>query len=441
MKISFKEHRAKLIDILKKNHLNNSVVLFRSPDEPKEPFSEDDLAFYQEAMFFWLTGWHAAGSAVVIDVLKEKTILLIPEYTEDYERWSGPIPSKDEILELTGVDEVCPMQQLDDVMDEIKKVSKPQHRFLGYPEKRKTPWDDIPTFKIACGLARKIKSPDEIEILRKAAQITSDALIYAMRQCKPGIKEKVLEAAFLYKGVLMGADCVSFPTIVASGKNASYIHYQNNTSEIPDNGLVLIDCGLFYNHYTGDVTRTFPANGKFSEIQKLVYTKLLNLQMELIDMVKPGVTIYDLDDKMLSGLFSILKNTGVVKKSVDFSFEIVEIFCPHGVSHHIGCNCHDPVMYDCDSKIILDPKEEDVLGPGMVVSIEPGLYFNEASLLRNSKLLNCINYERAMEFHREISGMRIEDDILVTESGNIVLSNCPKLVEDIEKIVGNKDVE
>ena len=430
----FAAHRHRLIEVLKEHRLSHSIVLLRSGVEQQEPFSEGELPFYQEALFYWLTGWKEPNSAIIIDVIAEKSILLIPDYDDDYEVWTGPIPCTEDIIEKTGVDEVTTMEALDSVTEEILSTSRPLYRFLGYPEKNALKIDDVTTLITVAGIARKVKFAWEIECCRKAALLTGDAIVHVMKNTRPGISEKCLEANFLCHGMMNGADGLCFPTIAASGQNGAYLHYLSNSSIIPDNSLILLDCGFFYNHYSGDISRTFPANGKFTEPQRLVYNMLLKLQLELIDAVKPGITIHDLDMQTMLGVFDILKQLRIVDNDDEFDFDIACVFIPHGVSHHIGCNNHDPVINNGNSKV-KPSKDEDMLGPGMVISMEPGLYFNKISLERARDDKLKMNYDIALEYCDTIGGIRIEDDILVTNDGHEVLSNCPKTVEQIEEIM------
>lgn len=432
----FAAHRKKLIQLLNEHRLGRSVIFLRSGKEETEPFSNGEKAFYQEALFYWLTGWNEPNSGLIINVAQNHSILLLPNYDDNYEVWTGDIPSDSEVISITGVDEVACMNALEDILDEINTKDQPVRRLLGYPEERPMQYDDTTTLITAAGLARKVKFDWEIECLTTAALLTSDSVVSVMKSCKPDIAEKVIEATFLFEGMKRGADGLCFPTIAASGQNASFLHYVRNSSVVKDGDLVLLDCGLFYKHYSGDVSRTFPANGKFTEVQKKVYNLLLNLQVQLINMVKPGVTIDDLDHVMLLGVHNILINLGIIPHNTKPKFNLISIFIPHSVSHHIGCNNHDPVIYNPPSKIKL-PKDDQILGPGMVISIEPGIYFNRTNILRAKADNIPFNYDVALSFCDPIGGIRIEDDVLVTSNGFKVLSNTPKTVEEIERVMSS----
>ena len=190
--------------------------------------------------------------------------------------------------------------------------------------------------------------------------------------------------------------------------------------------MILLDCGLFYQHYAGDITRTFPASGKFSDDQKLVYNALLAKQIELIEEVKPGVSMGALQMSMFDKVLQICKELKLVPEScTDLSY--ARFFCPHGLSHHIGCNVHD----QCQS-------DGGVLQPDMVISIEPGIYFHEERLKKEAADLPQLDMALAMRYAKSVGGIRIEDDVLVTPTGFDVLSkNCPKKVEEIEALMAH----
>lgn len=430
----FAAHRAKLIQVLNEHKLSRSIVFLRSGKEEMEPFSNGEKSFYQEALFYWLTGWNEPNSGLIINIIQNKSILLLPDYDDSYEVWTGDIPTEEEVIAMTGVDEVASMEAAGIIMEEIIANDQPIRRLLGYQEFQSLNYDDTTTLITAAGLARKVKFEWEIDCLRAAAIMTSDSICAVMKMTRSDMSERVLEATFLYEGIKLGADGLCFPTIAASGQNASYLHYVRNSSSVNPGSLVLMDCGLFYKHYSGDVSRTFPANGRFTDVQKAVYNLLLNLQINLINMVHPDVTIDDLDSAMRYGVHQILVSLGIVSGNSKPKFPVINVFIPHSVSHHIGCNNHDPVIHNPPSKIKL-PRNDQVLGPGMVISIEPGIYFNRINILRAKEDGIPFNYDTALSFCDVIGGIRIEDDVLVTQKGHEVLSNAPKTVDEIEAIM------
>jgi len=209
--------------------------------------------------------------------------------------------------------------------------------------------------------------------------------------------------------------------------------------KIHNGDLILLDCGIFYNHYAGDVTRTFPANGKFTPIQREVYSYLLEEQVHLISLVKPGATKTSLNDEMFKGIFRIAQKCGLLPQEEQYSKTIASVFIPHGLSHGVGVNVH------CISKFKGCPQIHDewnyVLEQGMVITIEPGIYFNSDyfDLLKTDEKFKSINFERGYQLANEVGGIRIEDDVLVTETGAEILDDLPRTCEEVEAWMAGKD--
>jgi Xaa-Pro aminopeptidase len=204
---------------------------------------------------------------------------------------------------------------------------------------------------------------------------------------------------------------------------------------------VLLDGGLFWHHYAGDITRTFPASGKFTADQATVYRLLLAKQKLLIAEVKPGVTLMSLTQQMQTHVFDILKQIGVVRPDAEFVRAVAAFFVPHGISHHIGVSLHDYCYHKEPSKIKDSLQRVRTLAPGMVISVEPGIYFHpdRIDMMGKDPPYDIVDVEVARTFARTVCGMRIEDDVVVTETGCEVLSaNCPKEIEEIEALMATK---
>ena len=435
----FKLHRNRVINILTNGNLEDSIIFMPSAPAPKEVFTDSELPFTQEGIFYWLTGWEHPASAIIIDVKNNHSILITPSYDEEYETWHGKAPTDDEIIEQTGVDEVKQGVNAEIFLSEFTKehIQTIKHRLLAFKLQNMIDIDDIGTLVCAVSIARRSKFDHEIEALRRASIVSSSALVEVMKYCRPEIKERDLAAVFLFKGTILGGRGLSFPTIAASGCQGAYMHYTANDHIAHDGDMVLFDCGLYVEHYAGDITRTFPVNGVFSEIQKKVYNLLLRAQCALVNIVKPHVTLYDLEDSMLVQIFEILRNIKVVDDEVEFDREIAQLFCPHTTSHHIGVSVHDWSFYDGKSLLQVDTMEAFELIPNMVISIEPGIYFNNLLLERykDNPQYSMVNFDLAFELAETVCAIRIEDDVLVTQDGCELLSYCPKKVEDIEKIM------
>jgi Xaa-Pro aminopeptidase len=274
-----------------------------SPAAPQESFTGQELPFVQEGIFYWLTGWEHPSSGFIMDVRNNKSILLTQEYGLEYEIWVGKAPTNEEIIHETGVDEVLRGTCHKDVLKQMQNELKPKHRLLAFVMQPSLPIDDLGTLVCAVSIARRAKFDHEIDALRKASRLSSNALTEVMKFCKPETPEKTLEAVFLFHGTIFGGRGLSFPTTAASGWHSAYLHYSANSDIAHDGDMVLFDCGLYVDHYAGDVTRTFPVNGTFSVDQALVYQALLKAQLALIELVKPGVMLYELDQAQYIHIF------------------------------------------------------------------------------------------------------------------------------------------
>lgn len=267
------------------------------------------------------------------------------------------------------------------------------------------------------GELRLIKSEYEITQQRKACEISSLAHVAMMKQARPGMNERELHGLFMYEIMKQGAAREGYGSIMATGDNATTLHYTFNDAEIKNNDLILIDAGAEFNFYTGDITRTFPANGKFTDVQKDLYERVLKLQKQIIDFVKPGVNFKQLNDMAIEGLVDIMLHYGLLKSPPQ---EIIKEghykkYYPHGIGHWLGIDVHDA------GKTIVQgmPREFE---PGMTLTIEPGIYIPEKD-------------ESAPAALRGI-GIRIEDNILVTQNGHEnMTSMVPKEVGEIEALM------
>ncbi|MBL8715678.1 MAG: aminopeptidase P N-terminal domain-containing protein [Myxococcales bacterium] len=268
------------------------------------------------------------------------------------------------------------------------------------------------------------KTPPELEAMRRACAITAEAHEKAMAIAMPGRYEFELEAVILETFRRHGSERPAYGSIVGSGANATVLHYRRNDRQIEDGDLVLIDAGCEFGYYASDVTRTFPANGRFTDPQRAVYEAVLEAQLACIEAVKPGVTQGDLHEKAVRVLTAALLRLGVIEGDLEEAIakEAYKPFYMHKTGHWLGMDVHDVGAYfvpredgSVDGKLRHRPLE-----PGMVITIEPGLYFG-------------IGAEKAPAALRGI-GVRIEDDILVTEDGHENLTAAiPKSVEDVER--------
>lgn len=256
--------------------------------------------------------------------------------------------------------------------------------------KDKKPWINIKNSRGLFAHARTVKEPEEIAEMKKAIAITNkgiEAILTNMRESYEYQIESYFDQAIKY----YGATGYAFPTIAASGKNATCLHYGENNCLARDGDLILFDLGASVNMYCADISRTFPVNGKFSDRQKQLYNIVLRGQELVFEHAKPGVTTRDLNNILISYYQEELMKIGLIDKPED-----VSKYYYHGVSHHIGLDCHDLCEYTA-------------LKPGCIISNEPGLYIAEENI-----------------------GIRIEDDVLITEDGPVWLS--PQIIKTVEEI-------
>ncbi|XP_037087022.1 xaa-Pro aminopeptidase 3-like isoform X2 [Pollicipes pollicipes] len=264
---------------------------------------------------------------------------------------------------------------------------------------------------------RLLKSPAEQRLMRRAARCAAAAIRDAMAASRPGVGEHELYARVDFGARMRGAERLAYPPVVAGGERTNVIHYTHNNRTVEDGQLVLMDAGCELHGYCSDITRTWPVNGTFSSDQLLLYTTLLEVQEALIEVVRTSrPTLDGLYGHMFRMLSERLAHLGLVgfNREKGELFRSVQRFCPHHVGHYLGMDVHDTGLM---------PKNRP-LQPGMVITVEPGLYVSPSDT-------NCSEGFRGM-------GFRIEDDILITEEGCEVLSaDCPKTVEAIQAAVGS----
>ena len=245
------------------------------------------------------------------------------------------------------------------------------------------------------GELRLRKSDEEVEKIKKAIEITKSGIERLMTEARIGMKEYELEAYFDFNCKLKGATDLAFTTIAAAGKNATTLHYIDNNAELKDNDLILFDLGAEYNCYNADISRTFPVNGKFTVRQKEVYNSVLKVNEEIIKSIKPGMRYKDINEKATDLIADECIKLGLIEDKKD-----VKKYYYHSIGHSLGMDTHD----------IETPHRDITFEPGVVFTVEPGIYIEEEGI-----------------------GIRIEDDILVTEDGAINLSSdIIKTVDEIE---------
>lgn len=404
----FIDNRRKLAARLEEG---SAAVLFAG----KAPLKRGDeyYPFSPDRNFYYVTGVERENCvflmAKVAGGLQET--LFIPRDNGILAKWVGANMTVEEAEEISGMTDIRP---IDAFADDFAQMVFRNNITKIYLDLEHREWDDVltPALRFAKELPEKypamavgdlypifgdlrlIKEPYELEKMRKAMDITRMGVEAMMANARPGMMEYEIEAHFDFTLMQHGAREKAFQTIAAAGERGTILHYTKNNGKTKDGDLLLVDCGAQVDWYNGDISRTFPVNGKFTERQKLVYNIVLEGQQKVIDAIRPGQPFSRLNEILKEHYLEALKEIGLVKTMAD-----VAKYYYHGVSHYLGAETHDIGRYT-----------ERVLQPGMVLTVEPGLYIEEWGI-----------------------GIRIEDDALVTEDGcEIMTKDMIKTVEEIE---------
>ena len=416
----FDLRRERLLDSLE----DNSVAIIYSGVSKIR--SEDDLyPFHANRHFFYLTGIEQENSILVLlkSFGERKEFLFLDEYNEVKERWTGKRLTFELASDISKIDNVYSNANLDnmldmmltsdspsygkidnlylDLSDEIKVRTNCSTQLLKEEFQEKYPHLNIKNVYSLITNLRMVKSQLEVNNLIEAINCTNLGINDLLVNLHIGMSEHELSDRFEYYGKLHGRRKLAFETICAAGKDATIMHHPISQQEkiIEEGELVLFDLGYRYNGYSADISRTYPVNGVFSDEQKKIYQAVLTCNKEIIDYVKPGLCIKDLQEKAIEILKREAVKAGLVKEDED-----IKKYYIHNVSHHLGLDTHDV------------GGRETILVPGNVITVEPGLYFVEKGI-----------------------GVRIEDDVLVTENGSECLSKgIKKEISDIEKMLSKR---
>lgn len=393
--------------------------------------------YRQDSNLFYLTGWEEPESIFVFRPGQTpETVMFVRPKDIERETWDGfrygpegcarefkidktyLITDFDkEITELLKpVDRIYYRFNIDDSFDrKLMSILEGVRRSHGRSGRGSLPvmdsWELI-------GELRYLKTADDVELMRRACSVTARAHVDVMKATKPGVSEKKLLGVFLASIYSQDADREGYGSIVASGANACTLHYVFNDQVCKDGDLLLIDAGAEVRYYTGDITRTYPVNGKFTAAQRKVYDRVLAIQKELCAAAKPGIPFKWLQDRTIEFLTDAMIELGLIKVPRTEAIErlLFKKYYPHGVSHYIGLDVHDTGLYQVGG----DARK---LEPGTAFTIEPGLYIPADD-------------KDAPEELRGI-GIRIEDDVVITATGcENLTSEAPKEVSELEALVG-----
>lgn len=441
--MSAKLHREKLFSLFEENQ--KGVIYLRGAEIMYRHGTDYEFPFRQESNFWYLTGIDEPDYHMVMD-LKTKTYhLFAPKRDPQYAVWHGFIKPTEQIVEEYQPDELHYDNQLLSVLNErnpssIYCLNEEQAEYLEDLDRGLSV--DTESLEDAITYCRAIKTDFELDKLRTAAKVNNEAHLAAMKALKPGMYEHEMKAVFDYHQQKNGLLQDAYSGIHAGGKNSAILHYTENNKQIGDGDLYLVDAGYEYKGYASDVTRTYPANGKFTGDQAAIYQTVLTALNDVIELVKPGVKMEDLHLAAARIIMHGLKDIGLVKGSVDELMEqnIFALFFPHGLGHFLGLDTHDVGGYPKGVDRIDRPgirflRVRRELQPGMVITVEPGLYFIPALLkpaLEDEKTAKYLNGDKLEKFF-DFGGVRIEDNLIITEDGYENMTDVPKEIKEIEK--------
>lgn len=402
------------------------------PTAQEHARNRDTYYLYRfDSYFYYLTGFMEPEAVVVIIAGKiPKTILFCREKDVTREIWDGYRHGPKSAQKTFAFDAAYPVGKLDEMMPKLIADQTVLHFPLGADatwDARIVGWLNQVKSQVRSGVCapteiqdvrtllddmRLLKDADEIKVMRSAAAIASDAHRRAMQTTRPGMMEYEVEAEMAHEFRRRGSQAPAYTSIVAGGANACVLHYVENKDRLNDGDLLLIDAGCELDGYASDITRTFPVSGKFSAAQRDVYELVLAAQAKAIDAVKPGASFEAYHEAALRVLARGMIDFKFCKGSVDKVIEGGDYrqFYMHRTGHWLGLDVHDAGDYKKSGKSVK-------LAPGMVLTVEPGCYIRPAK-----------NVPKAFWN----IGIRIEDDVLVTKSGRVVLTNPPKTVREIE---------
>lgn len=395
---------------------DNSVVILFAGNSPKKT-ADERYPFTPNRNFYYFTGIDEENHIVLISKIngKIKERIFIKEVDPVKEKWEGKSLRKDEAIMTSGIEDVDYLGYFQGNLNKLFGNSVEINLYLDMERdsfnelenivsnfakeiKNKYSYVKIKNIYPLIAPLRLVKCDKEIEQIQKAIDITIEGVKSLMKNIKSGMKEYELEAYFDFECKRKGVRDYAFKTIAATGKNATVLHYVDNNSELKEGELILFDLGAQYNYYNGDISRTFPINGKFTDRQKEVYNAVLRVNEAIIKEIKPGIKFLELNKIAKNMIGEECIKLGLIK-----NIEEVSKYYWHSIGHSLGLDTHDMDM----------PERDTTLETGMIYTVEPGIYIEEEGI-----------------------GIRIEDDVLVTNDGRAVLTKkMIKSIDDIEKFM------
>lgn len=434
-----REFAARRKRLMKRMAPGSVAILATAPEQTRN--RDVEFPFRPDSDFFYLTGFPEPQAVAVFAPGREagEYVLFCRERDHKQEVWHGRRAGIGGAKRHYKAQQALPYGELDKMLAELLEDRRRVYHTLGEDAQLdrqllaavkkvraksrsgvRAP-DEFHSLDPILHEMRLFKAPAEIDNMTRAAEISAEAHAHAMRICKPGMTEYQLEAEFLHRFARAGARSPAYPSIVGGGANACILHYTENSEALRDGDLVLIDAGAEYDGYAADITRTFPVNGRFSAAQRAVYELVLKAQLAAIDQVRPGNSWNAPHEAAVEVITRGLVKLGLLKGKVKTLIKKgkYQRFFLHRTGHWLGMDVHDVGDYKVDG-------EWRSLQPGMVLTIEPGLYFPVGG--------------RGIPRKYHDIGIRIEDDVLVTLDGPRVLTDgVPKEADAIEAMMAQHD--
>jgi Xaa-Pro aminopeptidase len=427
--------RPQLAEFINRLGQDSVAIISSAPEATRS--NDTNYRYRQNSDFYYLTGFDEPEAiAVITPNGEQKFTLFVRPRDPEREIWDGRRAGVEGAVKQHGADAAFPVEEFREKLGDLINGARNLYYRIGggNPE-----LDDMivrqigrmramgrkginaPEAIIDTGAIlhemRLIKSADEVELMQRAADIAAEAHREAMKTARPGMKEYEVEALIEFIFRRNGAAAPAYTSIVGGGPNATVLHYINNDATLRDGDLLLVDAGAEYQGYASDITRTFPVNGRFTPAQRDIYDLVLRTQVDCVERARPGVSMEELKSHSIELLTEGMVRLGLLEGEPQKLIEEkkYEQFYMHGLGHFLGIDVHDVGRYYRDG-------ESRRLEPGMVITVEPGLYVAETT-------------ENIPAKYRGI-GVRIEDDVLVTEDGPRVLSSkVPKQPEEIEALM------
>lgn len=432
MKI-FADRRARLAD-----KLHGSALLVASA--PEHIRNGTVHHFYRpDTNLYYMTGFEEADSVFLFRPgMTPETVMFVRKKDLERETWDGFRYGPEATQENFKIDKVYPIEDLEkQIVPLLKGMEKLYYRFYKNPEMDAKVTDILQTLKVSQGRTgygllpvydadeligelRVKKTEQDLINHRRACEISSEAHVETMKYVRPGMSEREVQGFFIYQIMKRGAAREGYGTIVAGGANATTLHYVFNDEELKAGQLLLLDAGAEYNYFTGDITRTYPITGQFTDEQAEVYEGVLKIQKDIIEMVRPGVPFQKFQDTATSMLTELMLELGLLTGRKEDIIQAGEHkkYYPHGIGHFLGMDVHDHGLYYSKKG---EPRQ---IEENMVFTVEPGLYIPA-------------NDTSAAKEYRGI-GVRIEDNIRVTATGyeNMTVK-APKEISEMQKLIGS----